>query len=696
MVQWDRHGCWWGGSRGSWPVTCLSFVDADAVSVRGYPAAVRTGFCFLAATVFLTLASTVAQVPVPAKPKPVTAPRYTAADVVKIQAKINAAIDKGVRWLRNRQARDGSWHHAQNQYLGGQTALSTYTLIKCGLPPDHPSVRRPLAYLESIRPRETYTVACLLLALYAAHDAVRKPQMQMLAKDLLDWQGGSWGYPFQWKKTAWNAKIGRPDLSNTQYAALGLLVAHRAGIAVSDRVWRRLITATFEYQRKRRMVDGPAMKNGKASKLPIAGFSYYRGGGKATGSMTCAGLTILAICREGLGDRLSKQRAADLDESLMLALNWLGHNFAVDKNPGAKKSWIYYYLYGLERVGGLLRTKYFGGHHWYYEGAEFLIAQQKGGGEWAHNNAEADTCFALLFLKRATAPLTGVGTGSKAPIWNDAVSDLRFRAAGDPDVGMWITGFSDNAIKDWIDEEGPVDGLRIAAVEYLIDGKVAKRVVGNPATPWRGQQFAYLHEFKLPGRYKVSARACIVDPEAPTSTTESTGTIEGKGFTIEVGRAMYPWMMPAATARRRNRLVGNVAKVQGSSFRKGQNPRRSVDGLQTTGWLCRKDDETPWLRLTLRLPIKTNRIVLSPFECREVQRDRTGRIVALEVWINKRSTNPLFVTMAKHPLAPTVVDLPRTMRVQQLRLCIVERLPGKGQQLKDCAGFAEISLELTR
>jgi len=78
----------------------------------------------------------------------------------------------------------------------------------------------------------------------------------------------------------------------------------------------------------------------------------------------------------------------------------------------------YYYLYGLERAGILYGTETFGSHEWYPEGAEFLLANQRADGAWiskdnAYANAVWDTCFAILFLRRATRPLQDVATGGK-------------------------------------------------------------------------------------------------------------------------------------------------------------------------------------------------------------------------------------------------------------------------------------------
>jgi hypothetical protein len=63
----------------------------------------------------------------------------------------------------------------------------------------------------------------------------------------------------------------------------------------------------------------------------------------------------------------------------------------------------YYFLWSLERVAVALDLKTIGKKDWYAWGAEILLDNQQADGSWQGNYAEcgADTCFALLFLKRA-------------------------------------------------------------------------------------------------------------------------------------------------------------------------------------------------------------------------------------------------------------------------------------------------------
>ena len=101
-----------------------------------------------------------------------------------------------------------------------------------------------------------------------------------------------------------------------------------------------------------------------------------------------------------------------MERGIADGLAWLNLNFSVRNNPGPRGGrWHYYYLYGLERTGvltdkrtGVLTDKRFmGDHDWYREGAEYLVRRQRADGSWP--GGLMDSCFALLFLRRATVPV---------------------------------------------------------------------------------------------------------------------------------------------------------------------------------------------------------------------------------------------------------------------------------------------------
>jgi hypothetical protein len=101
-------------------------------------------------------------------------------------------------------------------------------------------------------------------------------------------------------------------------------------------------------------------------------------------------------------------------------MEWLARNFTVTGNPkipagdaGLQGGWHYYYLYAVERAGIFYGTEKLGAHDWYAEGAKHLLGAQQADGSWLSKGADHaiwDTCFAVLFLRRATRPLIDVAS----------------------------------------------------------------------------------------------------------------------------------------------------------------------------------------------------------------------------------------------------------------------------------------------
>jgi hypothetical protein len=63
---------------------------------------------------------------------------------------------------------------------------------------------------------------------------------------------------------------------------------------------------------------------------------------------------------------------------------------------------VYYDLYSVERAMMLGGVKRIGGRDWYHDGALYILWNQMNDGAWLD---ASDTCFALLFLKRAFVPV---------------------------------------------------------------------------------------------------------------------------------------------------------------------------------------------------------------------------------------------------------------------------------------------------
>jgi len=323
---------------------------------------------------------------------------------------VRQAIDAGVAYLKAQQRANGSWADWVSQ-PGGVTSLCTLALLNCGAPVEDDGIRRALGYLRKLRPEEinaTYSVALQTMVFCRAQPArdlaaISRNVTWLERVQIVEGPTkGSWAYPGTY------GAIG--DNSNSQFALLALYEAERAGAAVDPRVWR-LAKAYWE-----------------GCQNPDGSWGYRKdvvtgtGSGTGTGSMTCAGITSLVITADMVhqsdatadGDSIQCcQRTESDNDRLERALQWMGKNFAVTRNPGtSRQSWLLYYLYGLERVGRLTARRFIGGHDWYREGADYLV-RMKGGvavaagwrGVGPDARDDVDTSFALLFLSKGRWPV---------------------------------------------------------------------------------------------------------------------------------------------------------------------------------------------------------------------------------------------------------------------------------------------------
>jgi hypothetical protein len=135
--------------------------------------------------------------------------------------------------------------------------------------------------------------------------------------------------------------------------------------------------------------------------------------------MTCAGLLALAVGHQANGDqgpRKTPRKDLTRDPQVKLALTavaaFLGTVQADrskvrilgrgdERTPG--KDLGCYFLWTLERMAVVYGLKTIGNKDWYSWGAQILVVNQQEDGSWQNDFATGgvDTCFALLFLKRA-------------------------------------------------------------------------------------------------------------------------------------------------------------------------------------------------------------------------------------------------------------------------------------------------------
>ena len=625
----------------------------------------------------------------------------------QLGAKVNVAIAGGIDWLKRAQHRDGSWHGHQPKHRNGLTALSAYALVKSGVKKDDHSIKRAVNWLKQVACDDTYSAGCLLMLLAALEDEEHLDWAEEITDFLIETQGsggssGLWAYPH----SSW-------DFSNTQYAALGLRAATLMGIKIPKKVWERLIEDTLSRQVPAQVIDPPPGTEHRSSTgYKIAGFCYRdppggQSSNAGTGSMTTAGIGCLTIAIQGLGPR--GKYPSLVKRATNKALNWLNVNFSVSENPGAGGRHGYY-LYGLERVGGLLDIDRIGPYDWYEAGATNITNRQGGGGEW---NNETETCYALLFLNKATASTTGGGAkgpgGKMSFAAEDEDAELWIRGSGSENLTVWLSGFPDWVIEDFTPDEELVPenarGLRVVRIEYSINDEVVARIPGDPTKAWRGERYPFRHNFKTRGEYEVTARAVVLGPEAMPGDADGEEDVHAGSFKVPVEGLLEEWMIDYSEAGSRNLLSTVEATAEVSSERnrgKHENKEKEdealakeaenvLDGYEFTGWACAADDAAPWLDVRLQRPVRARKILLSPTGSNLFDVKSFDRIVRARVIINGDDDDAQEIIFPADTFEKGVVEFRKAVKIRSFRVEILERIKQDGNHGK--AGFSEVSLE---
>jgi hypothetical protein len=392
------------------------------------------------------------------------------------QAKVNRAIDKAIAFLKGAQSKKGCWDQGrfETSCPVGATAMAALALLEAGVPADDPVVQKAAEWLRPQLPNlkrshENYQLSLVLLFLDRLSDPQDKAVIRSLALRLIAGQhrSGGWGYecptlspnneetltdllrqweeayagnkappavpaPFkgltvfqdpanlfredppaestsasmrqrEWLVRApidkWEPLLTEStDNSNTQFAILALWVARRHGLTLGPTF--RLVAQRFE---RSQHVDGTWFYS---FTLPVEA-AYPRR------SMTTVGLLGLAL-REGLRPEKSVAPAAP---DLQMLKGFAAVSRYIGDPTGQMKQRVpmtdFYYLWSLERLAVLYDLPTIGGKDWYRWGAEKLVTNQTGRGDWPNPGrtpkedagdgygASLNTSFALLFLKRS-------------------------------------------------------------------------------------------------------------------------------------------------------------------------------------------------------------------------------------------------------------------------------------------------------
>lgn len=565
------------------------------------------------------------------------------------QSAINNAVDRGVEHLISLQMLDGSWAEERGSYRNGATALALYALLSSGVDPKHPAILRGLEYISCEPSDMTYSASCELMALAALNDPSYLEQIEERAEDLISWQenDGQWAYPG-----------GHADLSCTQFAVLGLRAAAGAGAEIPAKVWYESIDGALLAQEKVK----------RAASIVPTGFAYYKGR-LVTGSMTTAGLTVLAIAQEQLGDDIKNGYRVKVKRAIPQGMAWMDREFVVASNPFNGDSWTYYWLYGVERIGAFLDTKTFGDHDWYQAGAAYLINKQGDKGQWRDPWGRncSSTSFALLFLKKASAVATTGGSVS-----NKKKNDLHLSLPEDGELRLHV--MTSSPMTMWVI---PPEDAKPDAVEYFLRADGEKwESIGTSIENRYAKQYGTTQS----GTYEVR---CVGHLES--GATSKSGTVR---FELKIG--VDPNTLSYASDSMRNILPAYRPQMSISSNLSNEGGGRLVDNLWYTRWRCEAADANPWLEIELKRRAKASRLQLSHALTRIWDQNNNPRPTKIELWLNKEK-EPTVYEINPDPFHKTVIDFPTKTKVRYIKIRIVEITGGKLGSAS--VGFSEIELQ---
>ncbi len=373
--------------------------------------------------------------------------KYIEINKESLKPRIDEAVLRGVRALKSMQAKDGriaDAHYPVGSAAGlGATAMSLMALMHSGVSLDDPVVKAGFAYLRGRKVIQSYDLSLCLMAVEAKYlplgtihevESFSEEKAREEIRKKITKEDAAWATEMTRALIACQADCGMfgydaggsyPNFSSTQYSILGLKSSSRMGISVPPSTWRR----TLSYISKSAVPSVNEINvllhrrsGGTIERMtrPL-GWSYMHPDPDASGSMTTAALSTMAICESELAraKEWTDQDSRMFDELALGAAAWLQEKYSIRSSPEEGCGWapamLFYYLYGLERACILWELEKIGGHDWFLEGTTMILSWQNPDGSWtSRRDARViDTAWALLFLKRATIP---VDTGGRPRI----------------------------------------------------------------------------------------------------------------------------------------------------------------------------------------------------------------------------------------------------------------------------------------
>ncbi len=271
----------------------------------------------------------------------------------------------GVNFLRNSQLEDGSWTKSD---APGISALVAFSLIKSGLKPGDPVVKKAYAHILSHAKKDggiyaekskhrNYETCISILALAEVNkdgrhkDIIKKAEMFLRGLQWDEGEGLTSSDPAY--GGAGYGSHERPDMSNTQFFIQAM---RAAGVPADDPDIQKALIFISRGQNleseHNTLPHATKIKDGGFYYTPAAGGETKAevaadGGLRSYGSMTYAGLKSMVYA--GLNSK---------DKRVKAAFGWIQKNYTLEENPGVGQQGLFYYYHTFAKALSVLKVDF--------------------------------------------------------------------------------------------------------------------------------------------------------------------------------------------------------------------------------------------------------------------------------------------------------------------------------------------------
>lgn len=370
-------------------------------------------------------------------------------------ARCLAAIDRGLDFLRTRQAGSGFWMmedetqptdepQQATPVAAAITAMGVQSFAQRGLDPESdPTLSKAVIATMSVREQDelmnnalaNYIRSAMISGLASLEDPRFRDAVdegvRSLTKHQWDRDEGI-GVRSDWFGGAGYGNRGRPDLSNTQNMLQAL---YDSGMSPDEPAFQEAVVFLSRTQNLKAVNESAwAGDDGGFVYTPANGGesmgSQYAGEGRygelipagqprslrSYGSMTYAGFKSLIYA--GLDENDPRVRAA---------YDWIRRHWTFRENPGLGQQGLYYYWLAMSRAlragqQPIITDAEGTPHDWRHELADEILRRQRTDGSWLNpedrwleGEQELATLYAILALEELLKPVTTLPDEAPAP-----------------------------------------------------------------------------------------------------------------------------------------------------------------------------------------------------------------------------------------------------------------------------------------